>query len=97
MASKEEMIQAILNMSESEKEMLEKLPKWEVFEVDPNIQKEPEYSDEEIEVLTRKLEHPDEEVICPRCGNRLIYTEYNCGCKVECKTKGCIRDAIRGL
>ena len=34
MATKEEMIKAIKNISEEDKRKLKKLPKWEVFDVD---------------------------------------------------------------
>ena len=53
--------------------------------------------DKELQAINYKIEHPDEEVICPICGKRLIFTKYYCGWEVKCETEGCLRDALRGL
>ena len=58
---------------------------------------EDRYSKNEIEALDKKLEHPDEEVRCPRCGNLLIFREVGNSCEVKCQTEGCLKDTIRGL
>ena len=55
------------------------------------------YSDEECRALDRKFEHPDETVVCPRCGKTLQYTESQWSSAVRCETKGCLHDAIRGI
>ena len=56
-----------------------------------------EYNEQEIKALDRKFEHPDEVVICPRCGGQLEYQSRNGSCIVKCETNGCLRDAIRGI
>lgn len=52
---------------------------------------------EDHDVLAYKLEHPDEVVICPRCGNEIIYEKRGNSIAVECKTPNCIYGGIRGL
>lgn len=54
-------------------------------------------SKEEYKILGEKLNNPQKEVKCPRCGNDIIYKEIGNSISVECKTKGCIYSAIRGL
>lgn len=54
-------------------------------------------TEEEYEVLEEKLEHPDKEVLCPRCGNEIVYKRIGNSISVECKTPGCIYGGIRGL
>lgn len=55
------------------------------------------YTQAECEALDRKLEHPEETVVCPRCGKSLEYTARNGSCMVKCQTDGCLRDGIRGF
>ena len=54
-------------------------------------------SEQEHEVLEEKLNNPEKKVICPRCGNEIIYEKRGNSIAVECKTKGCIYGGIRGL
>ena len=54
-------------------------------------------SEQEYEVLEEKLNNPEKKVICPRCGNEIIYEKRGNSIAVECKTKGCIYGGIRGL
>lgn len=49
------------------------------------------------EILDEKLNNPDKKVICPRCGNEIIYKKRGASIAVECKTKGCIYGGIRGF
>ena len=56
-----------------------------------------EYTKAEWDALNEKLKHPDEKVICPRCGNEIIYAEIGNSVSVECKTCDCIFGGIRGL
>lgn len=34
---------------------------------------------------------------CPRCGNKLLYTQIGNSCEVRCATDGCISEAFRGV
>lgn len=51
----------------------------------------------EKQALNKKIEYPDSEIKCPRCGNIILYKEYDNGCTVFCKTDGCIKGNIRGI
>ena len=55
------------------------------------------YSKKEIAAIDKKFEQPEKEVICPRCGKKLIYTQFKNSCEVKCESTGCLRDAMRGL
>lgn len=55
------------------------------------------YNKDESDALDEKMEHPERKVICPRCGKELIFTDYGCGCVVECQTKECLYAGIRGI
>lgn len=54
-------------------------------------------TDEEKKALNRKMEEPNSDVKCPRCGNIILYKEFPCGCTAYCKTEGCIKDSVRGI
>lgn len=54
-------------------------------------------NDKEKKAITRKLEHPNEKVICPRCTAELIYNEYGNSAKVHCPNDLDIKGAMRGL
>ena len=58
---------------------------------------ETKYTETECKALDRKFERPEETVICPRCGGHLEYRANHGSCIVECETRGCLRDAIRGI
>lgn len=51
----------------------------------------------EYAAIEEKLKHPERKVICPRCGNEIIYEKRENSIAVECKTKKCIFGGIRGL
>lgn len=51
----------------------------------------------EYNAIEKKMENPDEKVICPRCGKELIYNRYFNSVSVKCETEGCISESIRGL
>lgn len=55
------------------------------------------YTKADWDALRRKLDNPQSKVICPRCGNEIIYEVRGNSEAVECKTKGCIFGGIRGL
>lgn len=54
-------------------------------------------TEKEYEILFDKLHHPEKKVICPRCGNEIIYEKRGNSIAVECKTPKCIYGGIRGL
>lgn len=56
-----------------------------------------EYTEEEFAALDEKFEHPEKTVICPRCGQELVFREIGTSCEVRCSTPDCIYDCIRGL
>jgi hypothetical protein len=55
------------------------------------------YSEAEWNALDKKLDNPDEQVNCPRCGNDVSYKEVGNSISVKCSTEGCIFGGIRGL
>lgn len=55
------------------------------------------YSNREWDALDNKIEHPEHTVICPRCGNIILYASVGNCCKVRCATDGCIEETVRGL
>lgn len=54
-------------------------------------------TDKEKSAINEKLNNRDRRVVCPRCGNTLIYEKRGNSIAVECKTEGCIYGGIRGL
>jgi len=56
-----------------------------------------DYTEEEWDALDEKLDNPEDMVLCPRCGNEIIYKELGNSISVECLTDGCIFGGIRGL
>ena len=54
-------------------------------------------TEKDYDILEMKLNNPEKKVICPRCGNEIIYKKRGNSIAVECRTRGCIRGGIRGL
>lgn len=54
-------------------------------------------TEKDYKVLDEKLNNPQKEVKCPRCGNEIIYERRGNSIAVECRTKDCIYGGIRGL
>lgn len=54
-------------------------------------------NDAEKKALYDKLENPEKKVICPRCGNEIIYEVRGNSIAVECTDPKCIYGGIRGL
>jgi DNA-directed RNA polymerase subunit RPC12/RpoP len=54
---------------------------------------------EHLEYLAfrEKESNPDKIVLCPRCGNRLIYKENGNSHTIRCVTEGCIKETCRGI
>ena len=38
-----------------------------------------------------------DDIICPRCGEKIIFTEIGNSYTVQCETFGCIKYSVRGL
>ena len=47
--------------------------------------------------LEEKESNPDKIVLCPRCGNRLIYKENGNSYTIICATDGCMNITCRGV
>ena len=56
-----------------------------------------EYTEIEWDALDEKMENPQKEVECPRCGNEIIYKEPGNSILVKCLSEGCIFGGIRGI
>ena len=61
------------------------------------VKKIRDYSEVEWDALDEKLEYPEREVECPRCGNEIIYKEIGNSISVECLSDDCIFGGLRGL
>ena len=55
------------------------------------------YTKTEWDALDKKMKQPSEKVICPRCGNEILYAEIGNSISVKCTSDGCIFGGIRGL
>ena len=55
------------------------------------------YSKKECNAIDRKLMYPTETVICPRCGEQLIFKDGKYGCEVKCPSKDCLHGVVRGI
>ena len=55
------------------------------------------YTEEEWAALNLKLNNPDWEVLCPRCGNNIEYEEIGNSISVSCLSENCIFGGLRGL
>jgi len=55
------------------------------------------YSKAEWAALKEKENNPEQEVLCPRCGNEIEYEEIGNSISVYCRTDDCIFGGLRGL
>ena len=55
------------------------------------------YTDDEIPAMREKRVHPRARVLCPRCGQELLYREVGNSCEVKCQTQDCIKMTVRGI
>lgn len=55
------------------------------------------YTEQEQKAMIQKLDHPNETVMCPRCGTELHYKEYGNSCEVKCETSDCLHGGVRGI
>ncbi len=51
----------------------------------------------EYKAINKKLNNPQEDVSCPRCGKKLLYKKIGNSISIECETEDCIYGGIRGL
>lgn len=51
----------------------------------------------EKQALITKLNNPNEDVKCPRCGNVIVLKNHGNSVIVECETADCIHGGIRGI
>ena len=56
-----------------------------------------ELSEKEKSALREKLDYPNKKVICPRCGEPLVYVVRGNSESAECPRAGCIFAGIRGI
>jgi len=56
-----------------------------------------DYTEEEWGALDEKLENPETDVTCPRCGNEIIFKEIGNSVLVKCLSDNCIYRGIRGI
>lgn len=54
-------------------------------------------TNEEILAIEEKMNHPEREVRCPRCGNLIDYIDGVSGSSFVCRTEGCIESNVRGI
>lgn len=55
------------------------------------------YSEKELLALHQKEADPDCKVLCPRCGNELIFRDFKCAYQVKCQTENCLEMNVRGI
>lgn len=55
------------------------------------------YTEKEIAALSEKEKHPDNFVLCPRCGTELIYRAVGNSYQIKCKSQDCIKRTVRGI
>jgi len=56
-----------------------------------------EYTEVEWNALDEKMNNPEKDVVCPRCGNDIVYAEIGNSTSVKCLSEDCIFGGIRGL
>jgi formamidopyrimidine-DNA glycosylase len=55
------------------------------------------YTKAEWDALNEKMKNPEQEALCPRCGNEIEYEEIGNSISVYCRSEDCIFGGIRGL
>ena len=51
----------------------------------------------EKKAVCDKLFNPEKKVICPRCGNEIVWRKHGNSAIARCETPNCISGSIRGL
>lgn len=59
--------------------------------------KKKQLTPEEKTAVREKMNHPEKEVKCPRCGNLIDYIDGDSWSEFSCRTVGCIKSVIRVL
>lgn len=54
-------------------------------------------NEQDEKAIYEKLEHPEQKVICPRCGKELIYRKIGNSSTVKCQSNDCIDVTVRGI
>ena len=54
-------------------------------------------NEKEKEAIKKKMEKPNTDVVCPRCGEKLKYEDLPSAISVWCPTEGCIFGGLRGI
>ena len=58
-------------------------------------------TDDEEDILYKAVHDFEQqgttEILCPRCGNKLVYQNYNTGYIIGCEDEKCIRLTVRGI
>ena len=58
-------------------------------------------TDDEEDVLYKAVydfeQHETTEILCPRCGKKLVYENYNTGYIISCEDGRCISLTMRGF
>ena len=55
------------------------------------------YSKEERKAINKKLENPNDKVLCPRCGKELVFREKGTSYSVKCLSDNCLVANFRGI
>jgi hypothetical protein len=55
------------------------------------------YTEREKDALNKKLQSPNNVVLCPRCGTPIEYERIGNSIKVACQTADCLKGGLRGL
>ncbi len=54
-------------------------------------------TDREYSALEKKMNNPNKEIVCPRCGGKILHQEWPNGSITWCEREGCIKEVIRGF
>lgn len=55
------------------------------------------YSEKELDALEKKAMSPNDVVVCPRCGKKLIISKFGNSYEVKCESENCIKETVRGF
>lgn len=55
------------------------------------------FTEQDKEALLKKINNPNETVLCPRCKAELQHFKYYNGSKTFCPTFGCLYTSERGI
>ena len=55
------------------------------------------YSEKELDALEEKAMSPNNVVICPRCGEEIVFVKSGNSYEVICQRGDCIKETVRGI